>query len=44
MKNILTKFEYSPSYILTLFIDNKSGIKITKNSEYHGCYDHKILE
>jgi len=35
MTNILTEFESFLSYVLTLFIDNKSKIKVTKNLEYH---------
>ena len=36
IRNILTEFGYSPSYALTLFINNKSNIKIIKNLEHHG--------
>jgi len=40
MRNILIEFEYPPSYTLTLFIDNKSGIDISKNPEHHGWIKH----
>ena len=33
--NILTEFESFLSYVSTLFIDNKSKIKITKNLEHY---------
>ena len=36
MRNILTEFGYPPSYASTLFIDNKSGIEVSKNPEHHG--------
>lgn len=35
MRNILKEFGYSPSYALTLFINNKSNIEITKNPEHY---------
>jgi len=35
MTNILTEFEFFLSYISTLFINNKSKIKVTKNLEHY---------
>ena len=43
MRNILTEFRYSPSHVSTLFINNKSGIEISKNPEYHGYMKHLDL-
>ena len=40
MRNILTEFGYPPSYASTFFIDNKSGIEVTKNPEHHGHIKH----
>ena len=42
MKNILIEFGYSLSCTSTLFIDNKSGIEITKNSEYHSVINSSL--
>jgi len=42
MKNILIEFGYSLSCTSTLFIDNKSGIEITKNSEYHSIINSSL--
>jgi len=44
MRNILTEFGYPPSYASTLFIDNKSGIEVTKNPEHHGHMKHQNLQ
>lgn len=35
IRNILKEFGYSPSYTLTLFINNKSNIEITKNPKHY---------
>jgi len=43
MRNILTEFGYPPSYLSTLFIDNKSGIDVSKNPEHHGWMKHLDL-
>jgi len=43
MRNILTEFGYPPSYSSTLFIDNKSGIDVSKNPEHHGRMKHLDL-
>jgi len=44
MRNILTEFDYPPSYASTLFIDNKSGIEVSKNPEYYGQMKHLDLQ
>ena len=43
MKNILKEFRYPPLYASTLFINNKSGIKIIKNLEYYRYMKHLDL-
>ena len=43
MRNILTEFGYPPSYLSTLFIDNKSRIDVSKNPEHHGRMKHLDL-
>ncbi|KAJ3563600.1 hypothetical protein NP233_g8835 [Leucocoprinus birnbaumii] len=43
MRNILTEFGFSPSYASTFFIDNKSGIDVSKNPEHHGRMKHLDL-
>jgi len=43
MRNTLTEFRYSPSHVSILFINNKSGIEISKNPEHHGCMKHLDL-
>ena len=43
MENILTEFRYFSSYILTLFIDNKSRIEVSKNPEHYGCIKYLDL-
>jgi hypothetical protein len=43
MRNILTEFGYPPSIASTLFIDNKSGIDVSKNPEHHGRMKHLDL-
>ena len=43
MRNILSEFGYSPSYASTLFIDNQSGIDVSKNPEHHGRMKHLDL-
>jgi len=43
IKNILTEFSYLPSYLSTLFIDNKSGIDMSKNPEHHRQMKHLDL-
>ena len=43
MRNILTEFGYPLSYSSTLFLDNKSGIDVSKNPEHHGRMKHLDL-
>ena len=43
MRNILTEFGYTFSYLSTLFIDNKSGIDVSKNPEHHRQMKHLDL-
>ena len=38
------EFGYSSSYASTLFIDNKSSIKVSKNPEYHRHIKHLDLQ
>ena len=42
IKTILIEFGYSLSCISTFFIDNKSGIEITKNLEYYGVMNSSL--
>jgi len=44
MRNILTQFGYPLSYTLTLFIGNKSEIKVIRNLEYHECMKYLNLQ
>ena len=44
MRNILMELGYSPSYASTLFIDNKSSIKVSKNLKYHEHIKHLDLQ
>ena len=39
----MTEFEYPLSCTLILFIDNKSGIEVTKNLEHHRHMKHLDL-
>jgi len=43
MRNILTEFDYPPSYSSILFINNKSGIDMSKNPEHHRWMKHLDL-
>jgi hypothetical protein len=43
MRAILTEFGYPSSIPSTLFIDNKSGIDVSKNPEHHGRMKHLDL-
>jgi len=43
MRNILAEFGFPSSFPSTLYIDNKSGIEVSKNPEHHGRMKHLDL-